>query len=77
MKLYLEQVDVEEDGGKPKRVRWRKKVFVVERILDGWIAQGKWWRREEKRVYLRLLTDRGVIEVFRIGETWKLSRLFD
>jgi hypothetical protein len=77
MKLYLEPVDVETDGGKPRKIRWRRTVFTVEQILDGWIAQGKWWRREEKRIYLRLLTDRGIIEVFRIGERWKLSRLFD
>ena len=77
MKLYLEPIDVESTQGAPRKFQWRRKVFIVERILDGWISQGRWWRREEKRIYLKLLTDRGIVEVYRIGEKWKLSRLFD
>lgn len=77
MKLYLEPIQVEPPTGKPRRLRWRRRVYVVEEVIDFWISQTHWWRGEEKRVYLRLLTDGGTLEVYRSGADWTMSRVAD
>jgi hypothetical protein len=77
MKLYLEPVAVEHTGGRPHTILWRRKLYRVIEVLDCWVSQGKWWSSEERRVYMRLLTDGGTLELFRRGNEWRLSRLFD
>jgi hypothetical protein len=77
MKIYLERVEVEPAAGRPQRIRWRKQRYNVETVVDFWISQTKWWSREEKRTYLRLMTDRGMMEIYRHGIEWILSRLAD
>ena len=78
MKRINEPVTVFTVDRRPHIVKWRHKRFNVLRIMDYWVVQGRWWLREEKRVYLRLATDRGPIEIFhRDGSEWILSRIFD
>ena len=77
MKLYLEKVDVEPERGWPRLVRWRRRSYRVEVVMDFWVSQTGWWGREEKRSYLRLSTDRGMMEIYRSGVAWILSRLTD
>lgn len=48
------------------------------RLLDRWRAGGRWWRLEEGRDYFLLEVEGGlVLEVFRQGEAWVLSRVWD
>jgi hypothetical protein len=77
MKIYLEPVAVEPARGCPRRIHWRKQHYNVETVVDFWISQTKWWSHEEKRTYLRLMTDRGMLEIYRAGVAWMLSRLAD
>ena len=77
MKAYCEPIEVTPSRGQPDAIRWRKRTYRVEKILDYWIAQNKWWDREEKRVYLLLQTDGSTMEVYRVGNSWTLSRLVD
>lgn len=77
MKLYLEPIHVEPAHGKPRRLRWRRRDYIVEEVVDFWISQTRWWRGEEKRIYLRLATDGGMLEVYRSAATWILSRVAD
>ena len=77
MKIYLEHIDVEPVSGRPRLIQWRKQRYRVEDVIDFWISQTKWWSVEEKRIYLRLTPDRGMMEVFRQDASWKLSRLAD
>lgn len=77
MKIYLEHIDVQPASGRPRRIQWRKQRYNVEEVIDFWISQTKWWSVEEKRIYLRLATDRGMMEVFRQDASWILSRLAD
>jgi hypothetical protein len=78
MKIYLERIDVVILEGRPHTVTWRGRRYRVEQLLDFWVAQGGWWRGEERRVYMRLLTDHGMMEVYRLSEKeWRLSRMFD
>ncbi|WP_022799556.1 hypothetical protein [Thermus islandicus] len=48
------------------------------RLLDAWRAGGRWWLGEEGRDYFLLEVAGGlVLEVFREGEGWVLSRVLD
>lgn len=49
----------------------------VRAVLDKWVARSRWWNNDEKRVYLRLDTSRGIIEVYRVGRQWYVSRIAD
>ncbi len=51
--------------------------YRVREPLDVWVVQGRWWGEEEKRVFFRLRTDRGEVEVYRSGERWVLSKVMD
>ena len=77
MKAYREPIEVTPSRGQPIAIRWRHRTYRVEKILDFWIAQNKWWEREEKRIYLLLQTDHSTMEVYRVGNSWTLSRLVD
>ncbi len=77
MKRINESAQVITENRRPKIVIWGKRRFTVTRVVDFWIRQSRWWGKEEKRVYLLLNTDHGLIEVYRRDETWILSRLFD
>lgn len=50
----------------------------VWRILDHWRYGGRWWLNEPPRDYYLLELETGhVIEVYRSGEAWVLSRIVD
>jgi hypothetical protein len=49
----------------------------VRAVLDKWVARSRWWSKDEKRVYVRLHTAHGIIEVYRTGRQWYLSRIAD
>jgi hypothetical protein len=73
----MEPVKVEMLGRAPHRVFWRGSVFNIEKLVDVWVSHRTWWGNEERRVYMRLLTDRGTIDIYRSGEFWMLSRMVD
>lgn len=77
MRLYLEPIDVDISARQLRRVHWRRQVFSVREVLERWISQTKWWSSEEKRLYFRLLTSDGILEIYRSGEQWVLSRIMD
>jgi hypothetical protein len=43
------------------------------------VHQTGWWKPKggERRVYYRLKTESGIIDVYRSGEEWTLSRVVD
>lgn len=65
MKFVNAPISVDVHKGVPRRIRWGRHVYRVRRLLDYWILQSRWWGREVKRVYFRLETDGGVMEVYR------------
>ena len=69
--LKSDVIDVDLQNGSPRGIRLGKRVYRVRRVLDSWVLQTRWWGREEKRVYFRLDTDRGVIEIYRSAEFTK------
>lgn len=70
MKSIHEQihVDVRPGGRVPRQFRWGGRTYRVRRLLDYWILQTRWWGREEKRIYYRLETHRGIVEIYRAAE---------
>lgn len=65
MKYVNAPISVEVRKGIPRRIRWGRRIYDVRQMLDFWILQSRWWGCEEKRVYFRLETDGGVMEVYR------------
>jgi hypothetical protein len=49
----------------------------VHEVLDKWVARSRWWSKDERRVYFRLHTSRGIIEVYRRNSGWFISRVAD
>lgn len=77
MKIIRAPVEVDVKKGWPVSIRWQNRRWSVTQVSDWWVARERWWSREEERVYFRLVTDRGVVEVYRSGDDWTLARLFD
>ena len=65
MKIINTSVSVDAHKGVPRRISRGKRIYTVRRVLDFWILQSRWWGYEEKRIYFRLETDGGVLEVYR------------
>lgn len=70
-------IPVELDGRRPRRLRLGSRWHRVRDILEMWVVQGQWWHAEEQRVYMRLATDRAVVEVYRTRDAWHLARILD
>ena len=64
-------------NGMPARLRLKGQWVPVERLITAWVIQGVWWSDEVRREYLRVLTSIGVVEVYREGDHWWLSRVLD
>lgn len=77
MKRRSETVSVHTARGWPATIRRGDRAYRVLELLDVWVVQGRWWGEEEKRVFFRLRTDGGLLEVYRSGEHWVLSRIMD
>lgn len=64
--------------GWPSHIERDSKTYTTRQVIDFWIVQTRWWAKEEKRIYFRLWTDEGTIEVYRSGDSlWVLSKLLD
>ena len=77
MKRFSEPIQVSTTRGWPVAVRRGDRTYRVRELLDVWVVQGRWWRDEEKRVFFRVRTDGGVLELYRVGERWVLSKQTD
>lgn len=70
-------VEVEEESNQPRLIEWEGTRIHVSEMLGAWVLQSRWWGDEERRIYYRLSTSRGVMDVYRSGERWVLSRWID
>ena len=77
MKRIGEEIEVRTVRDRPVAFRWRRRHYTVRETIDTWILQGKWWVREERRVYFKVLTDRGTMEIFHRDDRWWLSSIYD
>lgn len=77
MKRYREPICMHAVRNRPVSFSWRNRHVRVDGILDRWIARSRWWSDDETRVYLRLHTNRGAMEIYRSGASWFISRVAD
>lgn len=77
MKRRTEEIQVRTARGWPVAIRRGGRQYRVRELLDVWVVQGQWWSDEQKRVCFRLRTDRGIVEIYRSGERWVLSKVMD
>lgn len=82
MRLVMEPVEVRVQNRQPAAFRWRRRIYPVDRVLETWSYRGRWWLEPdlqgERRTYFRLISGRGLYELFRRGDgVWFLSRLND
>ena len=90
MRRYDEPIAVHTNGDKqPVELCWRNRNFQVAQIDERWRWAGKWWLlgSPQHRHYFRVqvsLTARYTlpyrprcIEIYRQGDSWVLSRIYD
>jgi hypothetical protein len=65
MKSINEPITVDARNGVPLRFQWGRRTYPIRKLLDYWILQTRWWGCEERRIYFRLETDAGVVDVYR------------
>ncbi len=89
-KRYRERLeDVEVVAEAPAAFTWRGQRYRVLQVLGHWYEDETWWRRADGmpdriertdlwRVEARNGTPtRGIYEVVRRGDTWRLDRIWD
>lgn len=87
-KRYREPLDeVELAGQVPTVFRWRGRCYQVVAVLGHWHEDEGWWRRGDGTPERIERTDlwrvearngsRGVYELVRRGDTWRLDRIWD
>jgi len=89
-KRYREPVEVSAEGGDPetppKSFRWRGSSYRVVTVLGHWREDAGYWsgggvevpQRDLWRVEARNGSpERGVYELVRQGDTWRLDRVWD
>lgn len=77
VKRRFEPIEVQVKRGWPVSFRWNGRVHRVCEMLDVWVVQGQWWGEEQKRVFFRVRTDRCVVELYRSGDRWVLTKQMD
>ena len=89
-KRYREQLEeVTAPHGPPETFRWRGQTYRVERVLGHWREDPGWWRRPDGQPVRIAQTDlwrvearngtpsRGVYELARRDDGWRLDRVWD
>lgn len=70
-----------ERDGSVSVVRWRDRPWSVVKTLETWIWDSEWWTSSDlvgdSRVYHRLATKRGDIEIYRHKTGWYVSSWWD
>jgi hypothetical protein len=59
---------------------WRKRLYRVNQVLSWWREPDEWWNGRAVRFFIRVNatnSSTGIYELYRLGETWFLSRVLD
>ena len=71
---------VKENGSVIAAFIWRKRLYRVTQVLSWWWEPAEWWNGKESRFFVRVEAkgaSMGAYELYRLGEQWFLSRVFD
>ncbi len=77
MRLVEETIVVMTKENRPTRIERGSMSYRVIRMLEYWIVQSKWWLKDERRLYMHLITDQGMLEIFCTDGDWMLSKIWD
>ena len=59
---------------------WRKRLYKVLEIVGWWREPSEWWNGKAMRLFVRVNARNssiGTYELYRLGEQWFLSKVFD
>ncbi len=70
-----EAIDVQTRGDRPRCLTLHGRRCKVLDTIDYWVIQGQWWGRPERRVYFRVVTEGGVLDMYRSDGAWRLDRV--
>ena len=59
---------------------WRKRLYRVLEVIGWWREPSDWWNDETIRLFVRVNaknSSTGSYELYKLGEEWFLSRVFD
>jgi len=76
-------IDVTVRKSRPVHIRWERREWEVQRLLECWVHTTRWWGTgpSERRTYYRLEIPDGVVEIYRthgqLRDEWTLSRISD
>jgi hypothetical protein len=80
-KLIGEPVKVHEDkNALPDAFIWRRRLYRVNEVISWWREPSEWWNGQEMRFFIRVdatNSSSGTYELYRLGESWFLSRMLD
>ena len=80
-KLIGEPIKVHQDGDSlVTAFIWRKRLYKVTEILDWWREPSEWWNGKAMRLFFRVNATNsgtGTYEIYKLGESWFLSRVLD
>jgi hypothetical protein len=80
-KLIGEPVKVHEGkDALPDAFVWRKRLYRVSEIISWWHEPAEWWDGQKVRFFIRVNatnSSSGTYELYRLGESWFLSRVLD
>lgn len=80
MRRVDQPIQVHLRNSHPVRICWGDRDLMVRDVLECWVHQTGWWKPGggERRVYYRLQTDAGIVEIYQIGNgSWTLARVAD
>jgi hypothetical protein len=80
-KLIGEPVQVHENkDALPDAFVWRRRLYRVNEVISWWREPADWWDGGEMRFFIRVNATNpssGTYELYRLGESWFLSRVLD
>ncbi|HEY50134.1 MAG TPA: nucleotidyltransferase [Dehalococcoidia bacterium] len=59
---------------------WRKRLYRVTEVIGWWREPSEWWDGKAMRLFYRVTAKHastGTYELYRLGESWFLSRILD
>jgi len=59
---------------------WRKRLYRVLEVTNWWREPSEWWNGKPERFFIRVDAKNystGAYELYRLGESWFLSRVLD
>jgi len=59
---------------------WRKRLYRVNEVINWWREPADWWTGNVLRFFVRVNatnSSTGTYELYKLGESWFLSRVLD